>query len=220
MFDSTDVKEDDDRFTPYSYDNYINMELALDQGGEQPKYSRFKKRLKDNQGRPIIITSENPILDTRMYEVKYQDGHTVALEANIIAENLFAQVDEEGNRSVLFDEIVDVRTDGTQVLQQDAFVTTSSGTQRRVITTKGWEVNLKCKDGSTTWNKLKDIKDSYPVQLEEYAVENRVSEEPAFAWWVKFVLRNMITSSRRRRVIGSRRISMGYACQTQLKKQF
>ena len=49
------------------------------------------------------------------------------------------------------DDIVDVRTDGTQVLQQDAFVNTLSGTQRRVITTKGWEVNLKWKDGSTTW---------------------------------------------------------------------
>ena len=124
-----------------------------------------------------------------MYEVEYQDGHTAALAANLIAENIFAQVDEEGNRSVLFDKIVDVRTDGTQVLQQDAFVTTLSGTQRRVITTKGWEVNLKCKYGSTTWNKMKDINDSYPVQLAEYAVDNRVSEEPAFAWWVKCVLR-------------------------------
>ena len=95
-----------------------------------------------------------------MYEVEYQDGHTAALAVNLIAENLFAKVDEEVNRSVLFDEIVYVRTDGTQVLQQDAFVTTSSGTQRRVITTKGWEVNLKWKDGSTTWNKLKYIKDS------------------------------------------------------------
>ena len=37
--------------------------------------------------------------------------------------------------------------------------------------------------------KLKYIKDSYPVQLVEYAVENRVLEEPAFVWWVKFVLR-------------------------------
>ena len=63
--------------------------------------------------------------------------------ANIIAENLFAQVDEKGNHSVLFDEIVDVRIDGTQVLQQDAFVTTSSGTYRRVTTTKGLEVNIK-----------------------------------------------------------------------------
>ena len=67
-------------------------------------------------------------------------------------------------------------------------MTTSIGTQRRVITTKDWEVNLRWKDGSTTWKKLKDIKDSYPVQLAEYAVENRVSEEPAFAWWFKFVL--------------------------------
>ena len=143
VFDNTDVKEDDDQFTPDSYDNYINMELALDQGGEQPKYARVKKRLKDNQCQSIGIASDNPILDTRMYEVESQDGHTAALEVNLIAENLFAKVYEEGSLSVLFDEIVYVRTDGTQVLQQDAFVTTSSGTQHRVTTTKGWGVNLK-----------------------------------------------------------------------------
>ena len=88
----------------------------------------IKKLLKDNQGRPIVIASHNPILDTRMCEVEYQDVHTAALAANLISENIFAQVDKEGNRSVLFDEIVDVRTDGTQVLHQDAFVTMSSGT--------------------------------------------------------------------------------------------
>ena len=70
-------------------------------------------------------------------------------------------------------------------------MTTSSGTQRRVTTTKGWEVNIKWKGGSTTWKKLKYIKDLYPVQLVECAVENRISEEPAFAWWVKFVLRKL-----------------------------
>ena len=91
VFDNTDFKEDYDRFTPDSYDNYINMELALDQGGEQPEYARFKKQLKDNQGRPIGIASDNPILDTIIYEVEYQDGHTAALAANLIAENIFAQ---------------------------------------------------------------------------------------------------------------------------------
>ena len=90
-----------------------------------------------------------------MYEFKYQDGHRASLAENVIAENIFAQVDEEDNRSVLFDKIVDVRIYGTQVLQQDAFVTTSSVTQRWVTTTKGWEVDLKRKGGSTTWNKLK-----------------------------------------------------------------
>ena len=43
VFDNTDVKEDDDKFTPDSYDNYINMDLALDRGGDQTEYARFKK---------------------------------------------------------------------------------------------------------------------------------------------------------------------------------
>ena len=94
LFDNTDVKEDDDQFTPDSYDNYINMELALYWWGEQLKYVKVQKRLKDNQGRPIRIASENPILDTIMYEVEYQDGHAAALASNLIAENIFAQVDE------------------------------------------------------------------------------------------------------------------------------
>ena len=93
MFENTDVKEDDDQFTPDYYDNYINMELEFDWGGEQPEYTRVKKRLKDNQGRPIGIALDNPILGTRMYEVEYQESHMAALAANIIAENLFSQVD-------------------------------------------------------------------------------------------------------------------------------
>merc|ERR1712107_143636 len=56
-------------------------------------------------------------------------------------------------------------------------------------TTKGWHVNIQWKDGSTTWIKLKDVKDSYPVELAEFAKENGISEEPAFAWWVPFTLK-------------------------------
>ena len=189
VFDNPEVKDADKDFTPDTFDNYVIMELSLDRGGDQPEFARVKKRLRDNNGRPIGVASDNPILDSRMYEVEYQDGHTAAIAANIIAENLFAQVDQEGNRFVLFDEIIATRTDGSQVLQQDAFATTSSGTRRRVNTTKGWEVNIQWKDGSTTWNKLKDIKDYYPVEMAEYAVENRISEEPAFAWWTKTALR-------------------------------
>ena len=33
------------------------------------------------------------------------------------------------------------------------------------------------------------MKDSNPVELAEYAVANKISEEPAFAWWVCDVLR-------------------------------
>ena len=33
------------------------------------------------------------------------------------------------------------------------------------------------------------MKESYLVQLEEYAAQNRISLEPAFAWWAQYVLK-------------------------------
>ena len=35
----------------------------------------------------------------------------------------------------------------------------------------------------------KDLKDSYPVQIAEYATANRIANEPAFNWWVHTVQR-------------------------------
>ena len=36
---------------------------------------------------------------------------------------------------------------------------------------------------------MKDIKDSYPVQLAEYAIENDLQHKPAFAWWVPYTIK-------------------------------
>jgi hypothetical protein len=36
---------------------------------------------------------------------------------------------------------------------------------------------------------LKDLKESNPVQVAQYAALNQIADEPAFAWWVKKVLR-------------------------------
>ena len=116
------------------------MELTLDRGGDRPELARVKKRLKDANGRPIGVANDNPILDSRMYEVEYRDGYVAAMAANVIAENLFAQVDQEGNRFVMLEEITGSRTNGDQVLQQNAFTLTPSGTKRRVKTTKGWKI--------------------------------------------------------------------------------
>ena len=42
------------------------MELALDRHDDTPEFARVNRRLKDKDGRPIVIEAENPILDTRM----------------------------------------------------------------------------------------------------------------------------------------------------------
>ena len=135
------------------------------------------------------MADQNPLLDTRMYDVEFVDGEKASLAANYIAENLFAQVDDEGNLQVLMNEIIDYWTNGTKLKQQDAFITTKTGTKRRRETTKGWEVLIEWKDGSTNWVSLKDIKESYPVEVAKFVLATRISMEPTFAWWVPFVLK-------------------------------
>ena len=184
------MKEADETFTPDVYDTYLNMKLAIPQGDSlKPRLARVTKRLKDTNGLPIGLANENPILDTRMYEVQYLDGEKASLAANSIAENLFAQIDDDGNRQVLMDDIIGHRSNDHAVKQQDAFIVTKTGTKRRKETTKGWELLIRWKDGGTDWVALKDIKESYPVQVAEYAVLARISEEPAFAWWASSVLK-------------------------------
>ena len=142
------------------------------------------------------MVNENPILDSHMYEVEYQDGTKASLAANYMAENLFMQVDQEGNRHVLLDKLVDYRVNGHEVKLQDAFITSGTGTRRRRETTIGWELLAQWKDGSTNWISLKDLKESYPVQTAEYTVTPKIAMEPAFAWWVLHTLkkRNQIVS--------------------------
>ena len=195
---NSEIKEADDEFTPDTYDDrYLNMELAVTRGDNpNPQYARVTKRLRDADGVPIGMANENPILDSRMYEVEYQDGTKASLAANYIAENLFAQVDQEGNRHILLDELIDYRVNGREVKLQDAFITTGTGTRRRHETTTWWELLAQWKDGSTNWVSLKDLKESYPVQTAEYAVAAKIAMEPAFAWWVPYTLkkRNQIIS--------------------------
>jgi hypothetical protein len=189
-FNNPDVPEADDTFDPDSYDSYLGMELALDRDGQEPQFARVSKRLKANSGAPIGQANNNPILDTRLSEVEYHDGHRAAMSANTIAENLFAQVDQDGHRQLLFDGIIGHRVDGSQVQEgNDDMVVNSLGVKLQVQTTRGWEVNIQWRDGSTTWNALKDTKDSYPVEMAEYATENGLALEPAFRWWIPHILK-------------------------------
>ena len=82
------------------------MEVAFPRYGNGPEVARVVKRLREKCGIPIGTASDNPILDSRIYEVDYPDGHRASLAANSIAEDLFAQVDYEGHCSVLLQDII------------------------------------------------------------------------------------------------------------------
>ena len=177
-----------DKYTPEAYDEYLTTEVLLPSMGTLTK-AKVTGRKRDVDGNPIGKRHSNPMLDTREYEVEFPDGATDVFTANIIAENLYAQVDDEGNSYSILSEIVDHKKDGSAVSKDDAFVATRAGIMRRRQTTKGWKLLVNWKDGSSSWVPLKDIKESNPVQVAEYAVANKILEEPAFAWWAQQVLR-------------------------------
>ena len=128
-----EVTEADDDFSPDVYDDtYISMDLALPKRGEpEPQFDWVTKRLCNANGLLIGKASDNPILDTRMSKVEYADGDKSTLSANLVAENMFTQIDEEENCPMLMDRITDHRFDEAAVKIQDAFVTTFSDTKCR-----------------------------------------------------------------------------------------
>ena len=171
-------------------DQYLGMELALPRGDDGTMiHARVTKRLRDDEGNPVGMASANPLLDSRAYEVEFADGNVEELTANIIAENLIAQVDKEGHRQMMLEEIIDHRTTPEAIPMGQGTYVNQYGVRRQKQTTRGWELLIQWKDGSTDWVALKDFKESYPVELALYAVDRGISDEPAFAWWVSYVLK-------------------------------
>ena len=161
------------------------MEIAMDRHDYGPEFARVNKRLKEKDGRTIVIATDNPILGTRMYKVEYTDGYKTEMTANAIASKLFSQVDQDGQHFVLFNSIIDSRTEGTQIKERDSFIHMFNENKRRRDTTKGWKVFIQWKYGSSTWNRVKKVKESSTAQLAEYVVLNQIVDEPELLWWIK-----------------------------------
>ena len=53
-----------------------------------------------------------------------------------------------------------------------------------------------------TWHPLKELKESYPVKVAEFAVAQGIEKMPAFTWWVNYTLkkRDTIIASVRSRI--------------------
>ena len=187
------IPDADETFTPDTYgDEYINKEVALRRGADDAsdvQFGKVTKRLRDAEGRPIGMANKNPLLDTRQYDVEFRDGRSESLSANLIAQNLYSQIDDEGARHILLDDIIDHRRNDSAVDKADAFVKRRNGVKRRRETTRGWQLLCQWKDGSSNWVELKDARQSYPILVAEYAFANRIDDEPAFAWWVSDVIK-------------------------------
>ena len=97
---------------------------------------------------------------------------------------MITQCDPDGNQFLLLDSITDHKKDKSAVPLEDHYVTVN-GRQHHRITTKGWKLCVTWRDGTSSWERLSDLKESYPIQVAEYAVGQDLTHEPTFAWWVQ-----------------------------------
>ena len=53
----------------------------------------------------------------------------------------------------------------------------------------GWKLLVKWSDGSETWVLLKDMKESHPLEVADFAKARGIADKPAFSWWVPYQIR-------------------------------
>ena len=89
-----------------AYDVLVNTEVILPHQDKQ-HHAVVIGRHQRKDGTRIGNRDENPMLNTAVYDVRFPDGAVKQYSANIIAENLYAQVDMDGHASLVLESIVD-----------------------------------------------------------------------------------------------------------------
>ena len=169
-------------------DKYIGQHLALPKGDKMMS-AEVVCHKRNFDGTLVGTENKNPILDSRVYEVKFSDGSMADYATNVLIENLYSQVDDDGYHNNILCSIIGHRKNADALSQEDGWITLPSGSQKRRITTKGWDLEVEWDNGTTGWIPLSEIKDSNPIEVSEYAHTHDLISEPAFSWWVPHTLK-------------------------------
>ena len=79
----------------------MNVDLILEVGSANEWRGRVAKRSQGLDGEAVECANANPLFDTREYDIEFTDGSVDKYTSKLIAENMFAQVDDEGNQYLL-----------------------------------------------------------------------------------------------------------------------
>ena len=119
--------------------------------------------------------------------MQFPDGEIKEYVVNVIAENMYSQVDTDGYRYQILDCITDHRKNKNALEKDELYITTKSGHRRMRQTMAGWNL-LVMKNGQQEWMPLSVLKNLNPLEATEYASAWSIDNEPAFVWWVPYTL--------------------------------
>ncbi len=88
-----------------AYDELLLTEPLLQRDGQLIK-AKITGRKRDGNGNPIGQFNRNPILNSRIYLAEFPDGHVQEISANVIAEAIYNQIDDEGHNEQIIHDII------------------------------------------------------------------------------------------------------------------
>ena len=131
-------------------DHWIHAEPNLLQGEEMNKV-KLVGLSKDDDGNIIGKYDSNPMLNIMVYGVDSPDGSIREYVTNVIADNVYSQVDSGYFSHSILSEILDFSKDTTTVQKGDQYIITKSGQRRMQKSTVGWNLLISWKYGSEQW---------------------------------------------------------------------
>ncbi len=112
-----DPDHSDLEVTPEMGDNYLDAEISVPHGGTLVK-GRVTSQKRNKDGNLVGLAKANLILDTNEYKFTFNNGDETVLNANLIAEAMYAQCNKDGN-TVFLDSIIDHRGLDTTIRPSD-----------------------------------------------------------------------------------------------------
>ena len=85
-------------------------------------------------------------------------------------------------------DIIDCCKLVSTIENDDAYITSSRGRQKKKFATKRWWFLVDWKYGNQSQAQLKYTKDTNTIKVTEYSNFHDLREEPAFTWWFPFTL--------------------------------
>ena len=169
-------------------DPMIGSKIPLPHTGELLE-GTVRKRKRNHDGTLSGTANTNPALDSRIYEVEFPDGSYQEYATNVLVENIYAHVDQDGMHHSILKGIVDHKRLDDAISKEDGTYVDQYGATRKVITTKGWLLKVEWVDGTSSWVSLSLLKESNPLETAQYSKSRNILEEPAFSLWAKHVLK-------------------------------
>ncbi len=123
------------------------IRITLLETAESKLKAKTIGRKRDENGNVNCVYHNNPKLNTTVYLAEFCDGSISEYAANIRAEAIYNQVDDEGHDNTLFEAFIGHEF-SSQAQEDSLHIPPHAPVP--VQTTEGWKICLQWVDGSTS----------------------------------------------------------------------